>query len=153
MMRTEFNMIDRHHKWLAVFALLGLMSGCSNRPSGPSLEPVSGTVKYQGTPVDGARITFYPQGDTLGNGGSAKTDANGKYTVLYARGGEGLPAGDYRVVISKAVMPDGSEPPEDVEPMDSPAKETLPPKYSSETQSELTAAIDGASGAVDFDLE
>lgn len=133
------------------FALISF-SGCGGGKSGPKLTPVTGSVNYKSKALAGATLTFIPIENTEGNGGSAKTDVEGKYKAVYARGGEGLPAGKYKIAISKRVMPDGSAPPEDVSPIESPAKETLP-QYSDPEKAKLTKTISEGGGAVDFDLK
>jgi len=146
-------MTQRPRLFLFGLLLVTLVSGVSCSSSGPALHSVSGTITHKGAPVSGAEIRFFPIETTEGVGGTGKTDGEGKYTVTYSRGGTGLPVGKYRVAISKRVMPDGSEPPADVEPMDSPASETLPPKYSDDNASELTATITEDGSPVDFALE
>jgi len=126
-------------------------AGCSSS-TGPPLIPVSGTVTTTGGPLAGADLMFLPA-DADGNGGTAKTDDKGQFTVTYIRGGDGIPAGEYRVVISKRVMPDGSAPPPDVEPMDSPATETLPPRYSSQRETSLTATVTSGGEPLEFTLK
>lgn len=46
----------------------------------PPRGTISGTVTYNGNPLPGGRITFYPQGK-IKTPASAKIDANGKYTI------------------------------------------------------------------------
>src|SRR5215208_6840711 len=109
--------------WLAV-GLVALAGGCSK--SDPSLVPVSGTVTRNDQPLANATVTFIPKDGTPGFGGVGKTDAAGKYTLKGSRDdAAGIPAGEYRVVVSKRLMPDGSEVPatDNTPPMNSPARE------------------------------
>lgn len=128
------------------------LTGCGGDPKGPELVPVRGVVKWKGSPLAGAKLTFIPMGDTQGNGGSAVTNAEGAYEVTYVRGGEGLPVGQYKVAISKRVMPDGSAPPEDVPEIESPARETLPASISSQEQTRVTRTVAAGGAPVDFTL-
>ncbi len=133
-----------------------VLAGCGAKgPPPPKLFPVSGTVALGGQPVANAVLTFSPEGSTLGAGGSGKTDAQGKYQLTYSRGGTGVPVGEYRVTISKRLMPDGKEVPDDdkTPPMLSPAKETLAPKYSDRAQTTLKASVRENGGPVDFSLK
>lgn len=132
------------------------LAGCgSGEPPPPPLIPVSGTVSLDGKPLPGATLTFIPQGETQGAGGTGKTAAEGKYELTYGRGGKGVAAGEYRVTISKRVMPDGTEVPEndDTPPILSPARETLGPKYSDSASGILTASVREGGAPIDFALK
>jgi hypothetical protein len=138
---------------IAILAGCLILFGCTGKdPAGPKLVPVSGAVSLNGKPVAGATVTFVPAGDTKGFGSKGKTDVDGKYSLTGNRGGAGAVPGNYKVTISKRVMPDGSEPDEDVPVMESPARETLPSKYSMGGQTTLTAIVPESGGAVDFKL-
>ena len=87
--------------------------------------------------------------------GVGKTDAAGKYTLAGSRNNEkGIPPGEYRVVVSKRLMPDGTElaPDDNTPPMMSPAKESLPESTSSMTSSKQTATVPPGGGTIDFAL-
>ena len=116
--------------FLASLAAVGL-AGCG---SGNKLRPVSGTITYQGTPLDTGSVTFLftePPGPA---GGALIT--NGKFEIAAPRG---LEPGTYRVQISspKGV---GERTPEQVATgASAPAKERIPPKYN--TESEVTITV------------
>jgi hypothetical protein len=136
--------------------LLGLtfLYGCS-KSTDPALAPVSGRITLGDQPLTNATITFIPKEGTPGFGGVGRTDATGKYTLRGSRDdAPGIPPGAYRVVISKRLMPDGSEVPaaDKTPPMASPAKESLPEIYSSMTMTKLTAEVPAGGRAVDFAL-
>ncbi|MFO0969238.1 MAG: carboxypeptidase-like regulatory domain-containing protein [Gemmataceae bacterium] len=137
--------------WAFVLCVaLSVLAGCGSS-SGPKLIAAAGKVTYKDKALSGATVSFFPVEGAEGTGGSGTTDAEGNYKIAYARGGEGLPAGKYKVTISKRLMPDGSAPPPDVAPMDSPAKETLPPIYSELDRTTLKAEVkEGATH--NFDL-
>lgn len=128
-----------------LLACVILIPGCgkSSAPQGPPLVPVVGALTHQGKPLAGADIFFFPGETTDGVGGRARSDEAGKFQVMYGRGGTGLPAGPYRVAVSLRIMPDGTPvPPNDeTPPIESPARETLPPKYSNPEQSELKVVV------------
>ena len=50
-----------------------------------------------GKPVQDMIVNFTPLGKTEGTGALASTDAEGRYTLLDARGGTGAYAGEYKV--------------------------------------------------------
>ena len=72
---------------------------------------VTGVVTVDGSPVEGATVTFYNQ-DSNGPGGSGVTDAAGAYVLtssISTEGGRGVPPGNYKVTIvkrEKVVDPD-----------------------------------------------
>lgn len=138
----------------ASFAALSLV-GCGGRdPNLPKLEPVSGTVTLDGRPLANASVTFVPSGTTRGTGATGVTGPDGKYTLM-SRGEPGVPAGDYRVVVSKLVLPDGSDFPldADVPPIESNAREMLPPHYSDEAASNIAKTVPEGGGIIDIQLE
>lgn len=120
-----------------------LWSGCGSKDPGPELTPVTGVILLNEQPLVNADLIFIPVEATPGVGGQARTKESGKFNVTYSRGGEGLPAGNYRVAVSYRLMPDGTPVPEGdtTPPIESPASETLPRKYSDYDHSELTATI------------
>ena len=134
--------------------VLGLAS-CDSRPPGPTLLPVTGTIKWKGEILAGANIHVIPIGNTAGAGSLGRTDDQGVYKLKYFRGGDGAVAGEYKVVISRRILPDGSAVPENynVGPMDSDARESLPIEYSDPDQSTLTATIAAGGAPVDFHLK
>jgi hypothetical protein len=88
----------------ALAALLALIGGCSGN-SRPARTPVSGTVTYQGKPVDGATVTFAPMTEGAPTA-TAVTDSSGKYVLNTYEEGDGAVPGDYRVTFSKVVIED-----------------------------------------------
>lgn len=139
---------------LACLALIALAGCGTGAPAGPELIPVSGAVTLDGTPLAHALVTFIPDGATLGAGGSGMTDAEGKYRLVYGRGGQGVAAGQYRVTISKRIMPDGSDvsADDDTPPIMSPAQETLAAKCGDQTSTTLTANVGSDGSPIDFAL-
>jgi hypothetical protein len=131
-----------------------LLAGCG-RGDGIDLVPVTGTVQWKGSPLTGAIVTFVPINETRGGGATGRTDANGDYQLTYVRGGQGTAAGEYKVVISKRIMPDGTPVPENdpTPPADSPAREMLPAYYSDPDQTELKANVQPGAGPIHFDLK
>jgi hypothetical protein len=135
--------------WLALILLIGCGQG-----NDAGLVPVTGSVRWQAKAVAGAELNFIPIGDTLGVGGTGRTDEKGGYELKYGRGGKGVLPGTYKVVISYRVLPDGSPVPENyqVGTHDSNARETLPVHYSDQEQTKLQATVPAGGGPVDFNL-
>lgn len=122
---------------------LSLTIGCGSKNVGPELTPVTGTVILNEKPLANADLLFIPIESTPGVGGQARTEDKGEFNVVYSRGGMGLPQGKYRVAVSYRLMPDGSPVPKDdtTPPIESPARETLPRKYSDYDSSQLEVVI------------
>jgi hypothetical protein len=135
---------------IAALCVVVLM-GCGEKL--PNHKPVTGSVSFQGKPLAAAHVRFIPIETTTGVGGHAKTDAEGKYRVVYAQGGNGLPPGKYKITVSQMLMPDGSPGPENVSPIESPAREMLPQHYSQELASRLTKEVPPDGGVLDLVLE
>jgi len=130
-----------------------LLVGCGSPGPGIPLTPVAGTVTLDGNPVAEAKVTFVPQVETKGNGGWALTDSTGKYSLKTPQGAAGVPDGQYKVTVSLRRNPDGTLPKADEPPIESKARETLPPIYSSESKTTLQAAVSAGSKQFDFALK
>ena len=78
-------------------------SGC-----GRPLEPVGGTVTFDGKPVTGGSVAFLPVSKgTDGKGakpGSATVQAGGEYRLGSYAAGDGVAVGTYRVTYTPPVM-------------------------------------------------
>ena len=139
--------------WICVISLL-TVAGCGGGRSSdqPDIVPVTGTVTLDGEPAASVGVMFFPTGATPGTTYYANTDDSGHYELLAGGGGKGAPAGEYKVTCSKYVNPDGS--PFTSDTGESPemlgAKESLPPKYSDQSKTELKATVPAGGGTVDF---
>ena len=107
----------------------------------PDLYPVSGTVTFDGKPLEGAAITFrsYPEaGKERYSTSDGSTDAQGRYTLWYKQEVEdGAVLGKHIVEISKT-GPEG--------------RETLPAKYHSRSKLTVEVTKEKTTG-YDFALE
>ncbi len=147
--------------WLGIAAML--VVGCGQRgPAGPKKLPVSGSITFNGKPVDGATVTFVSADQKTAAVG--RTDASGRYELV----GGALP-GTYKVKVEKfeqaAPPPSGGgpvdiaedksyKPPPEGAPPEAPPKSLLPPKYADPNQSGLTATVDEkGKNRFDFDLK
>lgn len=144
-------------RYFAALLLIVLASGCGESYS---LRPVSGTVTYNGKPVEGASLVFMP--DTSGQPfGTGVTDAAGKYTIS-TNGKPGAVAGNHKITIVKLRQTAGGDSSGDAAPspedmkaqqMKGPpqSKHELPEKYSFPQGSGLTANV-GEKEVFDFQL-
>lgn len=150
-------------------ALIGCNSSGGGGGDRAKTYPVSGTVTYNGRPVEGAAVLFVPT-DKTGEAAIAMTDASGKYSLKSPGGRDGAVPGSYNVKISKsetqssggqaAAAPDSDDMgyPDDYNP-DAPenaastskSMNLLPAKYNNPTTSGLSASV-SASGANTFDF-
>jgi hypothetical protein len=64
------------------------------------MAPVSGTVKYNGQPVEGASVTFRVEGAP--RVASGMTNAAGEYRLTTYDTDDGAPVGEHSVTITKA---------------------------------------------------
>jgi len=139
-------------RYLIAAALVALaIAGCGGGSAAP---PVEGVVTLDGKPLANATVQLIPQGQNMGQTGFGRTSADGKFTIASADGrATGALAGEYKVVISKHIRPDGSDyiakPDED--PMLAAYKELLPPVYSNAEQTKLQTTI-GAEGKKDLNF-
>lgn len=88
--------------WSLCIFMAAVSTGCGS--SGPKLYPASGTVTYEGKPVDGATVMFTPQG---GRPSIGTTDAAGKFTIS-TNGKPGAAPGAYTVSIIKSQIADSA---------------------------------------------
>jgi hypothetical protein len=157
--------VSRVHGGVLVAGLVAtLAAGC-----GESIKtlPASGTVTYQGKPVDGALVTFLGEGNVLGSG---TTDAAGKYTIS-TLGKPGAVPGKNAVAITKqtgatgapqaATGPATPPSPEEIQKMAGTMKKSmvgskvenlLPVKYANPGESGFTADVQPGKSTFDFAL-
>lgn len=136
---------------LGCAALVVTLAGCPGGSTRPEVElvPVEGTITLDGKPLANASVMF--------GGGVAmgETDASGHYELMSQGTKKGVPVGEYKVVVEKWVMPDGTayKNAEGVNPMDAGAKQEIPAKYSNMDSTELKATVPAGGGKVDFELK
>jgi len=92
----------------AALALTFGLVGCAGNATDGNLVPVTGNVTLDGKPLAGASVTFAVVGGTPGLGGVGITDEAGNFEIADFRAGKGLAPGEYKVLVSKIVMADGS---------------------------------------------
>ena len=121
----------------------------------PVLVPVGGKVTLDGKPLSGATVTFMPTGSTRGPNCYGYTDKDGRYELKVDEKHKGAPAGEFNVLCSKWVMPDGSDVSREIKvpPWEAGAKELLPPHYTTDGMSHLRATVPADGGTADFALK
>jgi hypothetical protein len=122
-----------------VLAVLAV-AGCGGDDGRLDVYPVTGTITYQGKPIEGAKVYFFGQGDKLRAAGvpvpEGQTDANGKFELKTYEPGDGAPAGTYGVAISWMEVVSPSDDPEaQVE------RDRFGGRYSEVDKSGLTATV------------
>ncbi len=123
-------------------SFLLLLAGCGKGK--PETVPVTGEVIYKNGPVEGAEVTFAPEGAALAMG---RTDAAGKFTLRTFEEGDGAVPGSHRVTVVKNVPQ--STRPENPYPV---TKNALPARYAQPAQSGLIFEVK-PSGENHFRLE
>lgn len=148
---------------------LVVLAGCGK--SGPRTYPVTGTVTYQNTPVEGAMVSFSPV-DPEGNAAFGTTDAQGRYTLTSFEQNDGAVAGDYTVRVvkynraqttvqlaerSENTGGDSGEMPADYQPEEAteapPAQSVLPDKYAHAHSTPLTYTVQEGENEYNITLE
>jgi hypothetical protein len=132
--------------------LSGCMGGGGNAKPLPKTEPVTGTVTLDDQPLEGAFVTFIPSGTTPGIECSGQTDSEGVYRPKQTRGEEGVPAGTYKVVVSRFLRDGQPVDPNETGGAGGALTESLPPKYSNPGSTTLTAKVEEGGGEIDFQL-
>src|SRR5262245_31347027 len=128
-----------------------LVVGCGS--SGGEL-PVNGIVTWDGTPLDGAAVTFFPDSRAEGTGGTARTGSDGKFVVLGAKGQKGLVPGTYKVTVSK-LKGGGAVTDEEViaAPTEVELRSDLPAIYSNPSQTVLSYSVTGDGKPIEIKLD
>jgi major membrane immunogen (membrane-anchored lipoprotein) len=151
---------------LAVPALLVLAS-CGGTDDGLGKRyPVSGTVKYNGSPLEKGDISFVTE-DVSKNFGATGTITNGSYTLSVGGDGDGAQAGKYTVTIvakedymEKAQaeykkVTGGESPkllPNFIGKAAAAAKSLIPAGYGDTRTTTLKAEVEAKSNTINFEL-
>ena len=128
-------------------------TGCGGIAANPNLVPVTGTITLDGKPLAGASVTFVGIGATPGEGATGLTDDAGKYELAHFRAGTGAMPGEYKVVIMKRVMSDGSPiPAGTLSIAELATRDLLPLRFSDYHQTQLKANVAKEGPPVDFQI-
>lgn len=63
------------------------------------MAPASGTVTFNGKPLEGAEVVF--RSEAVPRNASGKTDAQGKFVLTTYEGNDGAILGEYKVTVAK----------------------------------------------------
>jgi hypothetical protein len=137
---------------VAIFTAIALIAGCGDGRLRTIV--VTGTVTFDGEPLEGASVTFTPQSE--GHPAFGITNANGRYTLQTILGNPdaGTTPGDYEVAITKLeVLPPRTEEEEALGLPPPRPRSLIPERYGATATSGLNAAVRrGESNVFNFDL-
>jgi hypothetical protein len=92
------------HLSIAVMAL-AVSFGCGDSSGLPRRYPVSGTVTYQGKPLEGGNVNFTPTDPANGRAASGAI-SGGQYSLTTHNPGDGALPGSYKVsIVAKEIDP------------------------------------------------
>jgi hypothetical protein len=126
--------------------IVASVAGCGEK----NWATVNGTVTVNGAPIGPGTIMFEPTGsaDPRARSGIGNFKEDGKYSIRSAGGRDGVPAGQYTVLIDgKPAESSGDE------HVDASSVTRIPAKYLNATTSGLTATLEAGENTVDFDLK
>lgn len=133
-------------------ALLAVaMAGCGG--DGLVRVAVKGKLTAQGKPLDGAVVQFIPMEATKGEGAVGRSDDDGNFTMVGTRDQKGgVVPGEYKVRVSRLVLPDGTPMPTDAKPAETGARESLAKQFTTIADTPLKCTVPAGGGVVDIDV-
>jgi len=130
-----------------------LLAGCETDTVG-EVVPAAGVVTLDGKPIAGVSITLLPQEGVKGRGGYGTTGEDGSFSLQTETEVPGVSPGNYRVLMQKYAMPDGSPIPPDTSAADAGVVNQLPSLYNDPQQSPVTVTFPTPDGQpVKIDLK
>jgi hypothetical protein len=136
--------------------VLLLLAGCASKQSGGSL---TGTITYNGQPVNGALLRFDPTGGTTGNAVDIPVDQEGKFVTT------NVPPGDYRIMVTGVSGSEGVPSTKGMDPAKAAEMEAkfekmrqkptipFPQKYANLATSDLTCKITPGKQSLKLELK
>jgi len=115
------------------------------------LLPAGGTITLDGVPLDGATVAFIPSKSSQMQPSYGYTGTDGKYELKTPEGDAGVSPGEYRIVISKIVMSDGTPVPPGSQTGGAEGDESIPYPHSDPRATKNVAIV--AEGTEVFDVE
>ncbi len=143
--------------WTVSICLVTGILGCGSsdrvKPSIEKVAPVSGTLTFQGKPLENYQVTFLPTDGR--RPGVGVTDAEGKFKLGTNDIGDGAPLGKNQVAVNFA--PPSTDDSTTSSPIEDPAllpkpKVMIPAKYGNPSTSELTQEVPSG-GLTDLKLD
>jgi hypothetical protein len=89
---------------LSITLIIALaLVGCNQAPQLKGLVPASGTVTFNGEPVEGAMVIFIPdsEGTSMRAASATTGGANGRFTLMTLQPADGAFPGTYKVTVEK----------------------------------------------------
>lgn len=139
----------------AALAMTSLvLSGCGGGGERPPVYPVSGTVAYNGKPVEGAQVSF--MGEKASRAATGVTDAEGKFQLSTFGLNDGAIEGTHKISVIKRAADSGGKSPSEEEMLNDPsamaqmaeqaeqemnAKSLIPEQYSSAQTTPLSETV------------
>ena len=138
---------------ILVLVGLALLVGCNSKSVSGTV-PVSGKVTYKGAPIEGAIITFVPEGS--GRPATATTGAGGMFSLTTVDALGAMP-GKYKVIIDKVEYGAGGSSSMEAASIgnaaEGTAKRALPEKYAEAASTPLAMEVpSGGKKDIDFAL-
>ncbi len=126
-------------------------TGCHKAGTAPTLK-VTATVTYNGKPIEGVNVTFFPE---AGRPGTGTTDASGKCIPSTFRPNDGVVPGTHAVAITPVSSGAPTPPPapaEGEEDEEETVKWPFPKEYADPETSGFTAVVERG-GPRDFQFD
>ena len=120
-------------------AMLGMCLGCNGGKV--PLAVITGTVEYNGKPLDQGMIVFYPE---QGRSATGVIEGGEITEVTTYEPGDGAPLGHVKVVVTSVDRPDAD--------MYTARKSLIPEKYTQLQTTTLEADIERGANALEFKL-
>lgn len=125
---------------IVICGISAVAAGCGGGADSQVLYPVAGVLNWDdGKPVADATVTFTVAGETkekLQQGGTAKTNGQGEFTILTSTGQSGLAKGKYKIMVAAGKVETNSASPEE-------AKKALMARYGSGQQGQSKSPTAG----------
>lgn len=131
-----------------ILGAVAFLAGCGGGSKGPETVPVKGVVKYQGKPVPKLSVAFIPNDGMLAYG---TTDANGQFSLMTNKAGDGAKVGTYKVAIS--FVPDEIPEMPGFPGADKKVTSPIPEKYADAETSGLTQTVEKDASKNNFTFE
>jgi hypothetical protein len=137
--------------WLVLSSVLSAGLGCGRSGTPAGFASAVGTVTFQGKPVPGASVTFYPaDGNDAAMPTQATTNDQGTFEMSTQVGGgkstRGIAPGHYDVAVAKLDMTN-------VTSTSTPPKHILPLKFGNPKTSKLSANVAAGDNNFTFALK
>ena len=129
--------------------LLVWIGGCGG--SHETLLPASGFVTLDGDPLPEATVAFIPVKSNQQQPSYGYTDDDGKYVLKTPEGYVGVSPGEYRIVVSRMVMEDGSPIPPGSQTGAAEGHESIPFPHCDPRATKHVAVV--SDGTQEFDVE